>query len=65
MCNEIIKHLRNILLAQDNVIKLADLGGAKAIKQIMSGKISHFGSDEYSSPEMVDGEMYSGKTDIW
>ena len=47
------------------MIKLADLGGAKAMKQIMSGNISFFGTEEYSSPEMCEEKIYSGKTDIW
>ena len=47
------------------MVKLADLGGAKVIKQSILGHSSHFGSFFYMSPEMLNFDDYSFPTDIW
>jgi len=47
------------------VVKLADLGGAKVIKQSIMSNFSHLGTDYYMSPEMLNLQDYSFPTDIW
>ena len=54
---------RNILLTHENVIKLADLGAAKVIKESLAK--TYTGTVAYMSPEQRDGEIYSFPTDIW
>lgn len=56
---------RNILLSGDNVVKLADLGGAKLMRQSISVSLSKYGTFPYMSPEMIEDENYSFPTDIW
>ena len=51
----------NIFLTKDNHIKLGDFGIDKYLNQT-NGKIS-IGS--YLSPEMIKGENYNYKNDIW
>ena len=55
---------RNILLSGD-VLKLADLGGAKVMRQSILESLSRVGTFIYMSPEMVNSENYSFPTDIW
>ena len=52
-------------MSGDNVVKLADLGGAKVIKQSIMSNLSHFGTVSYMSPEMLNLDDYSFPTDIW
>ena len=52
-------------MSGDNVVKLADLGGAKVIKQSIMSNLSHFGTISYMSPEMLNLDDYSFPTDIW
>ena len=47
------------------MVKLADLGGAKVMKQSILANSSHFGTFFYMSPEMLNLEDYSFPTDIW
>ena len=52
-------------MSGENVVKLADLGGAKVIRQSILGHSKHFGSFFYMSPEMLNFDDYSFPTDIW
>ena len=54
----------NILLTKNNQIKLTDFGIAKILdgEQQVKTKI---GNDSYFSPEIIKGENYDFKTDIW
>lgn len=55
---------RNILLTEDNIVKLADLGIAKLMKEsIMTN--TGIGTLYYTSPEQSNGDEYSFPTDIW
>ena len=47
------------------MVKLADLGGAKVIRQSILVTMSQFGTSIYMSPEMFKLEDYSFPTDIW
>ena len=47
------------------MVKLADLGGAKVIRQSKKNTFSRFGTDYYMSPEMFNSDDYSFPTDIW
>ena len=47
------------------MVKLADLGGAKVIRQSIMSTFSHFGTVSYMSPEMLNLDEYSFSTDIW
>ena len=47
------------------MVKLADLGGAKVIKQSIMSSLSRFGTVSYMSPEMLNFDDYSFPTDIW
>ena len=52
-------------MSGENVVKLADLGGAKVIKQSIMSTLSCFGTVSYMSPEMLNYDEYSFSTDIW
>ena len=52
-------------MSGDNVVKLADLGGAKVIRQSIMTSFSRFGTVSYMSPEMINFQDYSFSTDIW
>ena len=54
-----------MLLSGDNVVKLADLVGAKVIKQSIMTNLSRLGTVSYMSPEMLNLDDYSFSTDIW
>ena len=47
------------------MVKLADLGGAKVIRQSITNTFSRFGTVYYMSPEMFYSDDYSFPTDIW
>ena len=54
----------NVLIDDDNNVKLADFGLSKKIENdsLLS---TQCGSINYVSPEIIKGEGYSEKTDIW
>ena len=63
---------RNILLTQDNKVKLSDLGEAKLLKGSLAQ--TYVGTPLYMSPEQSKGRIYdeqieystySANTDIW
>lgn len=55
---------RNLLLTEDNIIKVADLGIAKLMKEsIMTNTV--IGTAYYKSPEQLNVDEYSFPTDIW
>lgn len=55
---------RNILLTEDNIVKLADLGVAKLMRDTIMAK-TYIGTVSYMSPEQLNGDEYSFPTDIW
>ena len=54
----------NILLTKNNQIKLTDFGIAKILDSEQQVK-TKIGNDSYFSPEIIKGENYDFKTDIW
>jgi NIMA (never in mitosis gene a)-related kinase len=55
----------NILITQDNQIKLIDFGLSKKIEYSVKSMVSKVGSDIYMSPEMIRNEHYKSNTDSW
>ena len=53
------------MLSGENVVKLADLGSAKVIRQSIMSSLSRLGTLPYMSPEMLNYDEYSFPTDIW
>ena len=53
-----------MLLTNENVIKLADLGIAKVMLDTIRAD-TYIGTLEYMSPELKKSENYSFPTDIW
>ena len=51
----------NILIDNEFNIKIADFGLSKMIESINSFR----GTIEYMSPEVINGESYDAKCDIW
>jgi serine/threonine protein kinase len=58
---------QNILLSSSHDVKLADFGTAKSIEgiQTVTGLTAQVGTCNWMSPEMIRGEKYGRKTDIW
>jgi serine/threonine protein kinase len=62
-----VKLGQNILLSSSHDVKLADFGTAKFIEgiQTATGYTAQVGTCNWMSPEMIRGEKYGRKTDIW
>ena len=54
---------KNLFLSKDNHIKIGDFGISKSIGQDLTK--SQVGTIPYFSPEIVKGENYNYKSDIW
>ena len=60
-----------MLLTKDNILKLADLGIAKVLRETVGR--TYIGAPEYMSPEVEkckgttkeEGKTYSFKADVW
>ena len=55
----------NIFLTANNQIKLGDLGEARQLNRASEQAQTHAGTESFMSPEILNGEKYSYKTDIW
>ncbi|XP_044525375.1 striated muscle preferentially expressed protein kinase [Gracilinanus agilis] len=56
----------NLLLAQDNALKIVDFGSAQPYSPQALQPLGHrTGTLEYMAPEMVKGEPIGSATDIW
>ena len=55
------------LLLQKNRLKIADFGFSKLVDHSMDSQkiLSQVGSPLYMSPQILRGESYSSKTDVW
>ena len=53
-----------MLLTNENVIKLADLGCAKVMLDTLRAN-TYLGTIDYMSPELKNFQDYSFSTDIW
>ena len=53
------------LLLHDGIIKLADFGFCKPLKDARDLSQTMLGSPIYMAPEILKGEVYTMKADIW
>ena len=56
---------QNIFLMKNGTIKIGDFGIAKALTKTNSNAMTVIGTPYYFSPEIINGEAYNYKTDIW
>ena len=56
---------QNLFLSKDNIIKVGDLGIAKSLNSSMEMAQSVAGTPYNMAPEIIKGESYGPKTDIW
>ena len=55
----------NVLIANHGVLKLADFGISKQIRDIQALCLTQAGTPVYMSPEMIEGRKYTVKADVW
>ena len=56
---------QNIFLTKNGTIKIGDFGIAKTLAHTNSNAMTVIGTPYYFSPEIINGEPYNYKTDIW
>ena len=56
---------QNIFLTQSGLVKLGDFGIAKCLQNTWQKAMTMVGTPYYLSPEIVKGNPYSFKSDIW
>jgi NIMA (never in mitosis gene a)-related kinase len=56
---------QNLFLSSENIIKVGDLGIAKSLNSSMEMAQSVAGTPYNMAPEIIKGESYGPKTDIW
>ena len=56
---------QNIFLMKNGKIKIGDFGIAKALTNSKNNASTVIGTPYYFSPEIINGELYNYKTDIW
>ncbi|GAA5824592.1 hypothetical protein JCM11251_000487 [Rhodosporidiobolus azoricus] len=54
----------NVFLDKDNNLKLGDFGLSKAMQQAAMTQ-TYVGTPYYMSPELINGQLYDVKSDIW
>ena len=54
----------NILRDHDGNVKLGDFGASKRL-QTLSALATTTGTPYYMSPEVIDGQGYGRKADVW
>lgn len=64
ICHRDIK-LENILINKDDDIKIIDLGIADFVDQKHKNLSGFLGTKPYMAPEILLGEKYNSKCDIW
>lgn len=55
----------NILIQNDGTVKLADLGASKSLSETTDHASTFIGSPYWIAPEVIKGEPYNGKADLW
>ena len=56
---------QNIFLMKNGTIKIGDFGIAKTLTKTISNAMTVIGTPYYFSPEIINGEPYNYKSDIW
>ena len=56
---------QNIFLMKNGNVKIGDFGIAKSLSKTKSNAMTIIGTPYYFSPEIINGEPYNYKTDIW
>ena len=56
---------QNIFLMKNGDVKIGDFGIAKSLTKTNSNAMTIIGTPYYFSPEIINGEPYNYKTDIW
>ena len=56
---------QNIFLMKNGKLKIGDFGIAKALTETKNNASTVIGTPYYFSPEIINGEPYNYKTDIW
>ena len=56
---------QNIFLMKNGKLKIGDFGIAKALTNTKNNATTIIGTPYYLSPEVINGEPYNYKTDIW
>ena len=55
----------NVFITEDGTVKLGDFGISKILEGSKARASTVIGTPFYISPEMVKGEKYDEKTDLW
>lgn len=55
----------NILIAENNVLKISDFGTSKEISNRRSAPMSFNGTTGWMAPELIRSEPCSEKIDVW
>lgn len=55
----------NIMKCNNGIIKLSDFGVSKRLNENVGFADTQTGSPIYMSPEIIKGENYNSRTDIW
>lgn len=56
---------QNLFLTKDGVLKIGDFGIAKELETIKKLTETNVGTPYFMSPEVVRGEPYGEKADVW
>ena len=56
---------QNIFLTKERIIKLGDFGISRVLTSTIEKAKTMVGTPYYLSPEIIEGNSYSFKTDIW
>ena len=55
----------NIFISKDNIFKIGDFGISKKLDGTKHAKTGGIGTMSYMAPELLNGQIYDNKIDIW
>ena len=55
----------NIFISKDNIFKIGDFGISKKLEGTKHAKTGGIGTMSYMAPELLNGQKYDNKVDIW